>query len=116
MKEAYAECKVTGVHLMNVTIVCMGYPQMSVEYALAARSENPTPTGLGQGEGLTEPVIFTHGKCTAGPSNWSDRTRELLRELIDSMEQDLLPQHFNITKEVIHARTEPGGHEEAGQV
>lgn len=117
MKEAGAGCKVSGVHLMTFQVTCMGAPNMEAVYALAARSERPAPTGLGEGDDIQpEPVIFTHGRNSGVPGDWSEKTNELLKELIDSMEQDLIPKHFNTTKEALHARTELGAGEEAGQI
>jgi len=108
MKRTDAECRINGLQVREIRIQ-MGEPLItggkrsdtfSIEaaYATAEISE--------KGD-----VLFTHGKCTAGSSMWSQRTWEALHELIDSMEEDLLPQHFNTErKEMLDAeRTEAGG-------
>lgn len=45
----------------------------------------------------TKAVRNTHGRCTAGTFGWSEQTQKLLKELIDSMEDDLIERHFKTT-------------------
>ena len=72
----------------------------------------------------TKTFLNTHGKCSANMSNWSKETRQLLDDLIESMENDLIPRHFeennqsNITEETRDAKTrlESEQHEDPHQV
>jgi hypothetical protein len=48
------------------------------------------------GDPKNQSIQSTHGKCTATPLNWSKETLEKLADLIDSMEHDLLPRHFDV--------------------
>lgn len=46
----------------------------------------------------TKAVRNTHGKCTAGAFGWSEQTQALLKDLLESMEADLIDRHFKVTK------------------
>lgn len=104
MRRAEDECRINGLQVREV-VIQMGEPLMTggkqtdtfnieAVYATAEIADDGT--------------VRTHGRCTAGSSVWSQRTWEALRELIESMEDDLLPQHFN-TQEDTHAGTKSGG-------
>ena len=92
MKVTRAETKINGLHVMEVNI--RNDPQtgvvMNADYALVATGEDAPSQKLQVG-------LQTHGKCSAYPSNWSQRTLDLLKETLSSMEEDLLPRHFKVT-------------------
>ena len=114
MKLTEASPRVNGVHVMEAHIDRLSplYIKMEANYALVQAVK----------QDLADPNsgydINTHGKSTAYPTNWSERTLQLLRELIDSMEEDLLPQHFDTEpKEVSdETGTEYRGEEGPAQV
>jgi hypothetical protein len=82
---------------------------VTANYALAHYKELDAQ---GVPHGLT-----THGKCTAYTTNWSDKTHECVKALLESMENDLLPRHFdNPTKEETNEGLELGGAKEPEQV
>lgn len=102
MKIAGATSFVNGVHIMEARIDATNILvlKMDATYALA----QITPMQEGDPDGPRN--IQTHGKCTAYPNNWSAKTYELLRTLFESMEEDLLPRHFNVNKEDSHGTDE----------
>lgn len=107
MKQARADCKINGLRVMEVEIQnmpAMPAPEMRATYALLSISAKAAPQ--------------THGKCSAYPSNWSKRTNELLAELLESMEEDLLPRHFDLeaASEESYEGIESDGHEETPQI
>lgn len=85
---------VNGVHIMEVQIDSMSplFIKMHANYALVRSIKRNQE---GEQEGYD---IETHGKCSAYPNNWSERTIECLHALVASMEEDLLPRHFDIEK------------------
>jgi hypothetical protein len=122
MKLTDGHCKINGLHVTEVEIknlrileVAQGVqapPAMTATYATLEGQ----PGSVAQGTKAS--VTATHGKCTAYPENWSERTHDLLNQLLDSMEHDLLPRHFSEggSVEGEHARLEPGEDEAAEQI
>jgi len=106
MKTTLAECKINGLEITTADIKRGSdrRPAMMAEYVLLGVPEN-------------EPALL-HGKQQAVPNNWSPRTQELLKELVDSMEIDLMSFHFEVEKqEASNApRFESGEFEETPQV
>ena len=112
--------------------VCLINALHVVEIAVS----NTTPYTNGQGISMTatyalaigdpskQKIQSTHGKCTATPQNWSKETLEKLVDLIDSMEHDLMPRHFDvIPKQTVKEKndddetgSEIGRHEETPQI
>lgn len=86
---AERRCVINTIKIMEVTITAAAHPSnaMTAIYALGQ--------GVKQTEGTR--LLATHGRCTANPSNWSKGTIELLNKLLESMEEDLLPRHFEET-------------------
>jgi len=131
MRTTKGECKINGLHIVEVKITNAldtvtrrtvdeevdptRPPTPAAMEAVYATLEAKEPTPLGQ---YQQPAVHTHGRCTANPQNWSRRTQQLLAELLDSMEQDLMPRHFHESAalEDEHARFELGADEEARQV
>lgn len=88
MRVTERKCKINGIHIAEVTIKNMPNTSLTLEaiYALGEmeeRADKPVITG-------------THGKCTAYAHCWSKGTVELLDQLMKSMEEDLLPRHFEL--------------------
>jgi len=82
---------INGLHAVDVKIrvVPKSDPEISsVGYALAHITRGPD----GAVEGCS-----TQGKIVVEFFDWSTRTKELLKDLMDSIEQDLLPRHFGGT-------------------
>ena len=111
MKLCDAESKINALQVTEIAVT--NFPDagtvMNATYALV---ECDPKTGK---------VIGTHGKCTANPKNWSNDTLELLKELIASMENDLISRHFatqrnSNTEKNNESRTEARGLEEADQI
>lgn len=108
MKVLEHSCKINGIQVTEVTIKDLpnGQRTMDAIYALGEyKSEKHLLTG-------------THGRCTAYTQNWSESTMKLLTELLSSMEEDLLPRHFEETAgmEDTNAGIESGSSEEANQI
>jgi hypothetical protein len=101
-------CRINGIHIAEITISThINQPQaMGAIYALTDM----------ESEGTTPHVRATHGKCTAGTNNWSKRTWDLLQELVASMEDDLLPQHFEQEESNVEPGSQPRELEEVGQI
>lgn len=55
-----------------------------------------------------------YGKLVAANTRWSERTRRLMADLVDSMEEDLLSVHFNITNNEASTIDEENHHERTG--
>ena len=89
MKVTERKCKINGIHIAEVTLKNMPNTSLTLEaiYALGEMEER-------QGRHV---ITGTHGKCTAYAHCWSKGTMELLEELMRSMEEDLLPRHFELT-------------------
>jgi len=110
-----SDCRINGLHITEVKAevpVEGGLPCMTATYAtLEALAEKP---------GLPARLAHTHGRCNAFPGNWSKETIDLLAELLKSMEEDLLSQHFKMGAGLegtdATKRTESGKLEEADQV
>lgn len=104
MRQAEQECKINGVQVremsveMRSPIVLMG--KFIDQFSLKATYSTVSVSDTG--------AINTHGRCTEDSKGWSTRTWDALHELINSMEEDLLPLHFKI-KEEVDERTESGG-------
>jgi len=130
MRTTRGECKINGLHVTEVTIKNLSPlnagvidveidpskpPTGAVMEAVYATLEAKDERALGKSRFSS---IVTHGRCTAVPSNWSQRTLQLLAELLDSMETDIMPRHFQESAAVEDedARLESGEHEEVGQV
>lgn len=104
MRRVEDECKINGLQVREVNVL-MGEPlatggKKTDTYAIDAVYATAEVSDDGN--------VVTHGRCTAGSSVWSQRTWEALHELVESMEDDLLPQHFK-TQEVSHAGIKSGG-------
>ena len=67
------------------------------------------------GDGESQKAI-RHGVCTADVSAWSGKTEALLKELMASMEKDLLKRHFVTVSEAIKDERTGSGEEGADQV
>lgn len=82
-------CVINTIKIMEMTVTVTEYPGFSMNAVYA----------LGEGEEREgkQRLLATHGRCTATPNNWSKDTIELLRKLVESMEKDLLPRHFEET-------------------
>lgn len=130
MRTTKGECKINGLHITEVAIKNLSPlnagiidseidpnkpPTGAVMEAVYATLEATDERALGNGRFAR---VVTHGRCTAVPSNWSLRTLQLLAELLDSMETDIMPRHFQESAAVEDedARLEPGADEEVGQV
>ena len=110
MKRVDGRCKINGLLVAEVDIAHMpGKPlTMDAKYALGVAQALPTGAVT-----LQE----THGQCSAYTNNWSERTMELLTQLLDSMERDLLPRHFDVgALEEANAGIVTRTDEEPGQV
>jgi len=80
---AEGECKINGLRLTELTYEnTTGTPSVLITYALT------------QVEPESKKVIHTHGKVTATGGNLSISTLEILKQLIEQIEQDLAPRHF----------------------
>jgi len=111
-----ADCRINGLHILEVTITTQpapGYrPVMVASYVKVEEQD------LGDGR----KVLNTHGKCTTTPVtqrgvDWSENTKRLLDELLESMEQDLLPRHFKTAgQEGLNERDSSGDSEDASQI
>jgi hypothetical protein len=118
MKIPHQTCKVNGIQVTEVDIKSMPNTglTMNAVYALGEFKKQPgvDPTAPGTGHILAG----THGRCTSNTNNWSERTMKLLKEMLASMEEDLLPRHFEETAglEDEHAGIESGRVEEARQI
>ena len=111
MKTTEATARVNGVHVMEAHIDIMSpiFVKMEATYALVrAEKKNPSDPESGLD-------VETHGKCTAYPNNWSEKTVRCLHELLDSMEEDLLPQHFEIDNDTKEAFDDATGTEHRGE-
>lgn len=102
--------KFNGILVTEITVKNMPGQHQSMEavYALGELNEK---------EGKLR-LLGTHGRCMAYPSNWSENTMKLLDELISSMEEDLLPRHFEVNAgmEDGDEGIKSGEDEEAGQI
>ena len=110
-----AECRINGVHVTEVKI------ESSVEAEQVAMSAvYATLEALADKPGGKPRLAYTHGRCTATPNNWSNKTLDMLRDLLKSMERDLLSRHFkNAGLEGVDDRTKglaASGREDADQV
>lgn len=118
MRRANASCRIDSIHVVDAVIqVRADSTMMEADYALLGHvSESELSES-----GLTKRPPLLHAKNKAYTRNWSPQTLELLYQLLESMENDLLSQHFevsapNTTKEESDAQgLEPGGHEGAPQ-
>jgi hypothetical protein len=104
-------CKVNGVKVFEMDV--KSYPDslsnVQITYALAQLDE----------VGGELKLVGTHGKATANHTNLSEKSKALLDELIQSMETDLLPRHFDgsVDKEDQNEQgLELRGHEETPQI
>jgi hypothetical protein len=103
-------CRINGLSVTEVTIKRLPnmHRTMEATYALGEFAKK-------KDENL---FIGTHGRCTAYTQNWSKDTTKLLDELLSSMEEDLLPRHFEKTAgmEDSDEGIKPGEIEEANQI
>jgi len=85
-------CRINGLSVTEVTVKRLPNMLQTMEatYALGAFAK----------KGDKNLLIGTHGRCTAYTQNWSKDTMKLLDELLSSMEEDLLPRHFEKTAEM----------------
>ena len=107
MLEADNGCIIDSLHLCEVYITnpVNANPYLKVDYVLMSRTDKSSTT-------------IVHGRNSTETLTWSERTRELLIELMDSVESDLLPYHFNTGEglEADDARTQLGGIEKTPQI
>ena len=89
------ECKINGLQVVELSydLNPSGLPVIQISYALTAADPS------------TKKVLHTHGKVTASGGNLSAPTWELLKQLLTSIEQDLIPRHFNTDKEKTNEQT-----------
>lgn len=123
MKVLRQASKINGLQVTEVTITQMPRAPriMNAVYALGSFKEMQATDELGR---PTVAITGVHGRCTAkmddpvAPVEWSKQTMKLLSELLDSMEEDLLPRHFEETAgmEDTHEGIESGRDEEARQI
>lgn len=110
MKILEHECKINGLSVTEITVKRLPNMLQTLEatYALGEFA-------MKKGKDM---FVGTHGRCTAYTSNWSKGTMKLLDELMNSMEEDLLPRHFEKTAgmEDSDAGIKPGEIEEADQI
>jgi hypothetical protein len=108
MKVLEHGCKINGIQVTEVTIKDLPNGQRTMDAVYA----------LGEFKGEKHLLAGTHGRCTAYTQNWSESTMKLLEELLSSMEEDLLPRHFEETAgmEDTHEGIESGTDEEARQI
>ena len=114
MKLTEGQARINGLHVMEVTV--KNHPDtgqaLTATYALCRGDQR-----IGDLRQPTRVSAETHGKCTALPNNWSPRTLEILGELLGSMEDDLLPRHFDVgATEESDERFGIGADEDAPQV
>ena len=108
MIDTDAPCVINGLHVTAVNIMAAAEfkPTMNISYLL-------TSTKAGQLRLQTQ-------KNVGVTSNWSSRTKELLEELIESIETDLLPRHFKISEGMedtdVTDGTQLGGIEKTPQI
>jgi len=115
MKITEASCVINALGITEITI--KNFPDtgllMDAVYALAAAQ------AVGS-NAKDRRILGTHGRCQAYTSNWSKETKSKLEELIASMEQDLLPRHFNVTADEREDSDGTGietrGHKEVNQI
>jgi hypothetical protein len=122
MRVSSGACKINGVHVVSVDVDNMRSiqvragvptsPQMTATYATVEGTAEDAV------KGTQKTLLHTHGKCSAQVETWSERTLNLLNELLDSMEQDLLPYHFSegASAEEEDARTGLGTNEKPDQI
>lgn len=81
-----AKCKINGIELreLSLNFVDKVATEQGSSIIYAACQYNPK----------TGRLVATHGKCTAPLRVLSKRTLDIIRDLKDSMEQDLLSRHF----------------------
>jgi len=110
------DCVINALHITELRLVNDATAGLMIEakYILgvaeiAESAEGPpVPKLIGiHGSGLTHPSY-----------SWSEETINNLRELLRSMERDLLPRHFNTPAglETEHGRFGSGEEQEADQV
>lgn len=89
--------RINGLQVTEVNIKSLPNTGLTMDavYALAAFQAQPEvdPTG----PGTHHVLLGTHGRCTAYTNNWSEKTMIILKELLSSMEEDLLPRHFEVS-------------------
>ena len=110
MKTPERKCKINGLHVTEITVQNLPNVQQKMEaiYALGEIAK----------KGEARLIVGTHGRCTAYTQNWSKSTMKLLEELLNSMEEDLLPRHFEETAgmEDTNERIESRTDEDADQI
>ena len=96
MKICNDVCLINALHVVEIT-VNTNIIASAVSPGGSKRGILMTATyALAIGDPKKQSIQSTHGKCTATPQNWSKETLEKLADLIDSMEHDLLPRHFDV--------------------
>ena len=105
-----SKCKINGIFVTEITISDRPNAQRNVEAVYALGEVDKKGTG--------HLIHGTHGRCTAYTNNWSKDTMEILDQLIKSMEEDLLPRHFEVTAgmEDKDEGIEPGEDEGTNQI
>jgi hypothetical protein len=107
MRLTTSRCIVTGLEIREISIRrAETLPAMDAKYALlGVLSDFTGKVTYGKPKIPEACRILAHGLVTAVPENWSTDTIKLLQALIESMESDLLPQHFEEDRDV---RTDEG--------
>lgn len=105
-------CRVNGVKVFELGIKSFPdkMPTADITYALGELEETAGKYKL----------VGTHGKATATHANLSEKTKVLLTELLEAIEEDMLLRHFGgaVDKEDQNAEQglELGGVETASQI
>lgn len=97
-----AECKINGILLTEFKYENLtGTPSVEIVYAL---TEGKVKEGVPQ-------ILHTHGKVTASGRQLSVPTLKLLKQLVEAIEEDLLPRHFgtNNSKKVTEENEDATG-------
>lgn len=114
MKICDDACLINAIHVAEIAI------NNTSSFANGQGIVMTATYALAIGDPKTQKIQSTHGKCTATPQNWSKETIEKLNDLIDSMEHDLIPRHFDtvtMNKEIKdETGTETGRLEETPQI
>lgn len=124
MRTTNNKCKINSLHVSEVTIKNLGpLTQLATKKSELGLANAPITAVMEAIYATTETDtklqrVNTHGRCTANSTNWALPTIRLLAELLDSIERDLMPRHFDegADLEDNNARFESGRDEEIEQV
>jgi hypothetical protein len=116
MKICDDACLINALHVVEIAI------SNTTPYVGGKGTIMTATYALAIGDPKSQKIQSTHGKCSATPQNWSEETLKILADLIDSMEHDLLPRHFDTSTQLEketqndETGTEIGRHEETPQI